>query len=269
MGVTVEVAVGVAVTVTGCLVAVGVGDKDCKGVELAVVATWVEVRVGDHVGVPVGDAETVRVGDLVTAGFETVGDGVRVGLTEDVAALVGGNSVDEGERVGVGVGDTDRVRVLVTVGDRVAMGEKVRVDVGRAENVCVGVGSGRVVLCGVGVRVGVKLRATIVRVAVRVGVGVLGSAVGVGVGVGERVSVETGTAPIRKSIWAGGPKCPPTSRTRTVSKVSPNGKAREASISAQNCTVVRPAKTKRGRPNSSIVHARGSPRATPKPQLAS
>jgi hypothetical protein len=218
---------------------------------------------GEGVKEKVGDAVTVA--DGVGLGVKVFNDGgvpVRVAVAEDVLTAV---AVEVGDTEG-GLVATGNVAVALKrgvgegvvdgVGERVTDENGVTVRVAVADDELVGDGVEAGITVFVGEYVGVKVL-------------VLGMVVGDAVNVGCRVRLGGGWLPTRTIIWAGGPRFPWRSLTRTVTKVSPIGKARVAGTSAQNCTVPVPADTNRGAPNSSTVHAPREATATVKPQLPS
>lgn len=220
---------------------------------------------GEGVKEKVGDAVTVADGvGLGVKVFENGGVPVRVAVAEDVFTAVA-VAVEVGDTEG-GLVATGNVAVALKrgvgegvvdgVGERVTDENGVTVRVAVADDELVGDGVEAGITVFVGEYVGVKVL-------------VLGIVVGDAVNVGCGVRLGGGWLPTRTIIWAGGPRFPWRSLTRTVTKVSPIGKARVAGTSAQNCTVPVPADTNRGAPNSSTVHAPREATATVKPQLPS
>ncbi len=220
---------------------------------------------GKGVNEKVGDAVTVADGEgLGVKVFDNGGVPVRVAVAEDVftavavevgdteGGLVATGNVAVALKRGVGEGVVDGVGERVTDEN----GVTVRVAVAVADEELVGEGVEAGITVFVGEYVGAKVL-------------VLSMVVGDTGNVGCGVRLGGGWLPTRTIIWAGGPRFPWRSLTRTVTKVSPIGKARLAGTSAQNCTVPVPADTNRGAPNSSTVHAPREATATVKPQLPS
>lgn len=270
------VAVGVPVGMrgVGVPVALRLGDGVCdRGV-----AVGVQVRTGvppvrEAVGVAVRTAvvaATVQVGVKVTVGVSVGG---RVPVIVEVARCVGERvivAVAVRRTVGVVVGVNVRLDVPEGVGELpliVQVGENV--GVAGSGIVAVGVREGVKENSGVAVNGRVAVKGNVgVRVGVRVGVledrGVrLGTNVGVFVGVGvleglglrKRVGVLVGVVPTCTTNCATGPRLPPSSRSWTVSCVSPEGRAVSVLISRQNCATRPAVETKFWLPKRSSVQA--------------